>query len=58
MSTSKWNYNPEECDYKPCIGDCDLCIKKHHENNLNAYAHDFDCTIEEAEKALRKGEHE
>lgn len=30
----------------------------HHEHNLEEYAHDFDCTIEEAEKALRKGEEE
>ena len=30
----------------------------HHEHNLAEYAHDFDCTIEEAEKALRKGEEE
>lgn len=28
-------------------------VAKHHEHNLEAYAHDFDCTIEEAEKALR-----
>ena len=27
-----------------------------HEKNLKEYAHDFDCTIEEAEEALRKGE--
>ena len=30
----------------------------HHERNLEEYARDFDCTIEEAEKALRKGEEE
>ena len=31
-------------------------MEDYHEQNLKAYAHDFDCTIEEAEKALRKGE--
>ena len=33
-------------------------MEDHHIQNLKAYAHDFDCTIEEAEKALRKGEEE
>ena len=33
-------------------------VAKHHEHNLEEYARDFDCTIEEAEKALRKGEEE
>lgn len=33
-------------------------MEDYHEQNLKAYAHDFDCTIEEAEKALRKGEEE
>lgn len=28
-------------------------MEDHHIQNLKAYAHDFDCTIEEAEKALR-----
>ena len=28
-------------------------MEDYHEHNLAEYAHDFDCTIEEAEKALR-----
>ena len=27
-------------------------MEDYHEQNLKAYAHDFDCTIEEAEKEL------
>lgn len=29
-------------------------MEDYHTQNLKAYAHDFDCTIEEAEEALRK----
>lgn len=29
-------------------------MEDYHAQNLKAYAHDFNCTIEEAEKALRK----
>ena len=27
MSVSKWAYEPEKCDGKPCPGDCDNCPK-------------------------------
>lgn len=37
---------------------CELEDEDDHEQNLKSYAHDFDCTIEDAEKALRKGEEE
>lgn len=33
-------------------------MEDYHTQNLKAYAHDFDCTIEEAEEALRIGEQE
>lgn len=22
---SRWNYTPEKCDGRPCVGDCDKC---------------------------------
>lgn len=25
MSVSKWAYDPDKCDGKYCVGDCDLC---------------------------------
>ena len=29
MSVSKWAYEPEKCDGKPCVGDCDYCDIKY-----------------------------
>ena len=31
-------------------------MEDYHEQNLKAYAHDFDCTIEEALEIIREGE--
>lgn len=31
MSVSKWNYDPERCDYDYCPGDCDFCHKSEEE---------------------------
>lgn len=25
MSVDKWAYDPEKCDGKECMGDCDFC---------------------------------
>ena len=25
MSVSRWRYNPDRCDGRPCCGDCDEC---------------------------------
>lgn len=27
MSVSKWAYEPEKCNGKPCVGECDICSK-------------------------------
>ena len=28
MSVSLWNYN-EQCEGRPCVGDCDKCMRPH-----------------------------
>ena len=32
MSCSKWRYT-EECDYRPCCGDCDFCDYEEEEED-------------------------
>lgn len=37
MSCSKWRWT-EECDHRPCVGDCDLCDYNDEEETYTIYA--------------------
>ena len=53
MSVSLWDYSPEKCDGRPCVGDCDFCSYEPVESKVKKC---FDIPKEVAEMLLEDTE--
>lgn len=58
MSVSKWDYSPEKCDGRPCVGDCNKCNYEPVERKMTAegvkkFAKDLQRVPERSEEAQK-----
>lgn len=53
MSVSKWRYDPDMCEGRPCCGDCDECEEGEEMNALNdLYVRALDPEWQRAHRAM------